>query len=153
MQWLYLSMALIAGVLLSTQAAVNSQLAKSLLQQPLLAAFISFLIGTLLLFSIVLFKGQLPTLQLLPQQAWWKWTGGLMGAFLVCSSIIVAPKVGVANMLLFIIMGQLCAGLLIDHYGWLNMPLKPIDLSKIMGMGIIILGLLVFFFGHKWLKF
>ena len=152
MQWIYLGMAFVAGSLLSIQAAVNSQLGKTLGQQPLMAAFVSFLIGTIFLFVIVMAKGQIGSLALMPQQAWWKWTGGLMGAFLVCSSIIVAPKVGVANMLLFIIIGQLLAGLIIDHYGLLNMPIKPIDVSKIVGILVMIVGLVVFMFGGKWLK-
>lgn len=152
MQWIYLGMAFIAGSLLSIQAAVNSQLGKALDNQPLMAAFISFLVGTILLFSIVLIKGQFGLISLMPQQTWWKWTGGLMGAFLVCSSIIVAPKVGVANMLLFIIIGQLLAGLFIDHFGLINMPVKPIDLSKVIGIVVMVVGLLVFMFGNKWLK-
>ena len=58
MQWMFLGMAFIAGSLLSTQAAVNSQLGKSLNDQPLMAAFVSFLVGTVLLFAITVAKGQ-----------------------------------------------------------------------------------------------
>ena len=152
MQWIFLAMAFVAGTLLSTQAAVNSQLGKSLNGQPLMAAFVSFLVGTVLLFAITLAKGQFGSISAMPQQIWWKWTGGIMGAFLVCSSIIVAPKVGVANMLLFIIIGQLLAGLLIDNYGFLGMPIKPIDLSTVLGLGIVMVGMMVFFFGNKVLK-
>ena len=152
MAWLYASMALLAGMLLATQAAINSQLGHTLHQQPLTAALVSFLVGTVFLFAVVLARGQLGTMALMPQQPWWKWVGGLMGAFMVCASIILAPKLGVANMLLFIIIGQLLAGLLIDHFGWLNMPIKPVDASKIIGIGLMVLGLVVFMFGSKWLK-
>ena len=152
MAWIYSSMALLAGMLLATQAAINSQLGNSLNQQPLLAALVSFLVGTAFLFVVVTAKGQLGAIALMPEQPWWKWVGGLMGAFMVCASIILAPKLGVANMLLFIIIGQLLAGMLIDHFGWLNMPVKPIDTSKLIGIGLMLLGLAVFMFGSRWLK-
>ena len=152
MQVMYLGMAFTAGTLLALQAAVNSQLGKSLNGQPMMAALVSFLIGSVALFIMTVARGQFGSIALMPQQEWWKWTGGLMGAFLVCSSIIVAPKVGVANMLLFIILGQLLSGLLIDHYGFLGMPIKHVDWSKILGVGIVLIGMVVFFFGHKVVK-
>ena len=142
-----------AGIALASQAAINSQLSKAVGDQPVAAALISFFTGTLVLLAITLMKANVSEIWVnLPQQQWWKWTGGLMGAFLVCSSIIVAPKVGVANMLLFIILGQLLSGLLIDHYGFLGMPIKHIDWSKILGVGIVLIGMVVFFFGHKVVK-
>lgn len=152
MAWIYSSMALLAGMLLAMQAAINSQLGQSLNQQPLTAALVSFGVGTVFLFAVVAAKGQLGAVTLMPEQPWWKWVGGLMGAFMVCASIILAPKLGVANMLLFIIIGQLLAGMLIDHFGWLNMPVKPVDLSKVVGIGLMVLGLAVFMFGSQWLK-
>ena len=152
MAWIYSSMALLAGMLLATQAAINSQLGQSLNQQPLLAALVSFLVGTVFLFVVVGVKGQLGAIALMPEQPWWKWVGGLMGAFMVCASIVLAPKLGVANMLLFIIIGQLLAGLLIDHFGLINMPVKPVDAGKLIGIGLMVLGLVVFMFGSRWLK-
>ena len=152
MAWIYSSMALLAGMLLAIQAAINSQLGVALNQQPLTAALVSFLMGSLALFGMVLAQGNLGSLALMPEQPWWRWVGGLMGAFMVCATIVLAPKLGVANMLLFIIIGQLLAGLLIDHFGWLNMPIKPVDASKIIGIGLMVLGLVVFMFGSRWLK-
>ena len=70
MQWIFLGMAFVAGTLLSTQAAVNSQLGKSLNGQPLMAAFVSFLVGTVLLLAITLAKGQFGSISAMPQQVW-----------------------------------------------------------------------------------
>lgn len=151
MAWIYSSMALLAGMLLATQAAINSQLGHSLNQQPMMAALVSFIVGTVFLFIVVAARGQLGALALMPEQPWWKWVGGLMGSFMVCASIILAPKLGVANMLLFIIIGQLLAGMLIDHFGLIHMPVKPVDVSKLIGIGLMVLGLAVFMFGRKWL--
>ena len=152
MAWIYSSMALLAGMLLAIQAAINSQLGVALNQQPLTAALVSFLMGSLALFGMVLAQGNLGSLALMPEQPWWRWVGGLMGAFMVCATIVLAPKLGVANMLLFIIIGQLLSGMVIDHFGLLGMPVKPVDVSKLIGIGLMVLGLAVFMFGSRWLK-
>lgn len=55
MAWLYLLMALAAGAGLSVQAAVNSRLSAGVGGQPLVAALISFAIGTVCLLVVALF--------------------------------------------------------------------------------------------------
>lgn len=86
----------------------------------------------------------------LPQQQWWKWTGGTLGALVVFTTIMLAPKVGVSNMLFFIIVGQLIMAMLIDHYGLIHMPIRLATIWKFIGLTIVFLGMLLFFYGDKW---
>ena len=148
---LYVGMALLAGILLATQSAINSQLAKGLGGAPIFAALFSFLVGSLCLLVVAAAKGQLaaPWAQL-PQQAPWQLIGGALGAFLVFSSVFLAPKIGLAHMLLWIILGQLIAGMIIDHWGLLQMPVRPVSLWRLLGIGIVGFGVLVFFFAEQW---
>ncbi len=101
----YYAIAFISGLLIAVQAGVNSQL-RVTLQHPILAALISFLIGSFLLVGVYIFsaKSQVPlaTVQLTD---WWKLTGGALGAFYIVSIILVAPKIGAANALCFAIAG------------------------------------------------
>ena len=153
MAWFYLVIALTAGAGLSVQAAVNSRLAAGVGGQPLIAAMISFAVGTVCLLVLALLQSNWQTVGAgIGQQPWWRWVGGLMGAFMVCATIVLAPKLGVANMLLFIIIGELLSGMVIDHFGLLGMPVKPVDVSKLIGIGLMVLGLAVFMFGSRWLK-
>lgn len=153
MNFLFYCIALLAGSAIATQAAINSQLNKSLAQQPLMAAFISFLVGTLFLFILVLIKGQLShSLTLLGQIPAWKFTGGFLGVILVVSTTVLAPKLGLANMLFFIILGQLLSAMLIDHFGLFSMPQQPVITSKIIGLIIILIGIFIFLFGNKFSK-
>ncbi|GAA5090182.1 DMT family transporter [Paenalcaligenes hermetiae] len=146
----YLIMAFSAGAGMAMQAAVNSQLGKALFAQPLYAAFWSFASGTVLLFFLALAKGQLfQALGQIPAQPWWQLIGGLLGAGLVFSSVFLAPKLGVANMLFFMILGQLVFGLIIDSFGLFHMPVRVINWQKIVGVGLILSGLLIFFFAKK----
>lgn len=146
----FILIALCAGVALATQAAINSQLAGSLMGQPVVAALISFATGTLLLFCICWWKADLFTaLQQVPKQPFWKLIGGPLGALVVFTTIFLAPKMGVTNMLFFIIVGQLITATVIDHFGLIGMNARPIQMWQVIGFLFITLGLALFFFGKK----
>lgn len=148
----FLVMALGAGAGMATQAAINSQLGKALLGQPLYAAFWSFASGTvvLLLLSLWIAKGSWwQVMSLIPAQPWWYLIGGALGTGLVFSSIFLAPKLGVANMLFFMIIGQMAAGLIIDQWGLFNMPVREVNWNKIVGLVVMLSGLCIFFFAKR----
>lgn len=148
---LFYLVAFVAGVALASQAAINSQLSKAVGGQPVAAALISFFTGTLVLLAITLAKANLSDIWInLPQQSWWKWTGGALGALVVFTTIMLAPKVGVSNMLFFIIIGQLIMAMLIDHYGLIQMPIRPATIWKFIGLMIVFIGMTLFFYGDKW---
>lgn len=148
----YLIMAFSAGAGMAVQAAVNSQLGKALFNQPLHAALWSFATGTLVLLFLSLWVAKSSWWQiftLIPAQPWWQLIGGILGSALVFSSIFLAPKLGIANMLFFMILGQLTFGLFIDQFGLFNMPMREIGWNKIIGLMIMLSGLFIFFFAKK----
>lgn len=148
----FILMALAAGAALASQAAINSQLAKGLLVQPLVAALVSFAVGTLALLLLCLWKADLTgAWQQLPQQPWWKYQGGLLGAGFVFTTVFLAPKLGITQMLFFIIIGQLLTAAVIDHFGLIGMPVRPIQMWQLLGLVVMALGLMLFFFGRRWL--
>ncbi|MDO4223754.1 MAG: DMT family transporter, partial [Acinetobacter sp.] len=147
---IYFLFAFLAGTAAAMQAAINSQLSKSIGQQPLLAAFISFAIGTIFLLVLVIAKVNFAqALTALPHVALWKFIGGFLGVIFVSVTIIFSPKVGLANLLFFIILGQLCSAMLIDHFGLFQMPTRPITWAKCIGVFLMICGLAIFLFGDQ----
>lgn len=99
---LYTLIALAAGVALASQAAINSQLAKAMGNEPLIATFISFGTGALLLLVITTIKTDLVThLSTVTQHSWWKFIGGTLGVIVVFTTILLSPKMGITNMLFF----------------------------------------------------
>ncbi|WP_443090962.1 DMT family transporter [Basfia succiniciproducens] len=146
----YILIALIAGTALASQAAINSKLAQAMLGQPLVSAFISFASGTIALLLLCLWKADLSaSLRELPNVEPWKLIGGILGAGLVLTTILLAPKLGITNMLFFIIVGQLCAAAVIDHFGLLGMAQRSFQLSQFIGLLIIACGLGFYFFGNR----
>jgi transporter family-2 protein len=53
------------------------------------------------------------------------------------------PKLGASNYILFVMVGQVIAAMLIDHFGLLGLTAKPINLVRITGVLIILFGLIV----------
>ncbi|UAY77076.1 DMT family transporter [Pasteurella canis] len=150
---LYTLIALAAGVALASQAAINSQLAKAMGNEPLIATFISFSTGALLLLVLTLIKTDLfANLSTVMQHSWWKFIGGALGVLVVFTTILLSPKMGITNMLFFIIVGQLITAMIIDHHGLINMPVREVNVFKLIGLSIVGLGLVTFFFGDKLMK-
>ena len=153
MAWLYLMMALAAGAGLSVQAAVNSRLSAGMGGQPLVAALISFAVGTLCLLLVALFQSNWSAVAGgAGQQSWWRWTGGAIGAVFVFISVFLAPKIGIANTMFLFILGQLASSMLIDHFGLIQMPLRPLQWWKFAGMAVMLAGVALFVFGERWFK-
>jgi len=91
--WWLLTLPFIAGAMLPLQAGINGQVARHL-GNVLGAALLSFAVGTLALFCIVLIQRDLPALQTLKGLNWWHWSGGLLGAFFIATAAFAAPRTG-----------------------------------------------------------
>ena len=150
MFFVYLIIALAAGVALATQSAINTQLAKAMSGEAVIATFISFAVGTIVLFFIAWVKTDLwGNLSTVPSQPWWKLIGGILGAVVVFTTVLLAPKLGITAMLFFIIVGQLITATTIDHFGLIGMPIREVNIAKFIGLIIVAFGLVFYFFGDK----
>ena len=150
MFFVYLIIALAAGVALATQSAINTQLAKAMSGEAVIATFISFAVGTIVLFFIAWVKTDLwGNLSTVPSQPWWKLIGGVLGAIVVFTTVLLAPKLGITAMLFFIIVGQLITATAIDHFGLIGMPIREVNITKFIGLIIVAFGLVFYFFGDK----
>ena len=155
MKMWHLFLGLVAGLGIPIQAAINTRLGAMLGGQPLIAAFISFTVGALvlLLVSLLFVDWQAVQTGLSQMQGsdWWQWIGGALGAFFVFVSIFLAPKIGVTNMVFLFILGQLMMGMMVDSLGLFGMPVKAVHWTKFLGIGLMLGGVSLFMFGQKWL--
>ena len=134
-----LALALFAGVLMAVQAPTNALLGKAS-GSPVVAAFISFIVGTVALGALVTASsGRLfaPELRSVP---WYAWLGGLYGAFFVAIAAFGAPKVGVGPLLTAAIGGQLIGAIILDHYGLFGLARQPVSIEKVGGVLLVLIG-------------
>lgn len=140
MKLLFYILPVLAGVAMTVQSGINAQL-RAAISHPILAAFISFLGGTLVLALMLLFSKQaFPTLSAYSDISWYKFTGGLLGVFVVTVVLVSVMEIGAANMFVLIVAGQLITALLMDHFGVLGMKPSPITLQKMIGIVCLVVG-------------
>jgi bacterial/archaeal transporter family-2 protein len=122
------------------QIAANNRLREAV-QSPVLSALIGFLVGGTLLAILILSglfeRGELRGLRNAP---WWAWVGGLLAVFSVMAGIVALPRMGSATIIAAAVFGQLVASMVIDHFGWLNVPVVPINRSRIIGAVLLLIG-------------
>jgi transporter family-2 protein len=132
----------IAGGMVAIQAPTNSILAKAG-GSPVLAALISFAVGTVALLAVWLIGGNRPGASAFAGLPWYAWVGGLYGAVFVGVAAYAAPKIGVASLITIGIAGQIAMALLLDHFGALGLPREPINLGRVAGALLVIAGVVL----------
>lgn len=146
----YLLLALVIGLIVPLQSAVNNQLKATLGGSTTLAALVSFMVGVVVLaLCAVLTQQKWSAMSQLPQASLWQLTGGVMGALFVFGTTLLAPRLGVVVMLALIISGQILASLLFDRFGWLGLPVREISTPRLIGAALVLIGVLLVNFGDR----
>ncbi len=139
MSYLYASLVFILGFMLPVQVGINAELAR-FTNNPVLAALISFAVGTIcLIASTVLLRIPFPAIGQVVVMPVWVWGGGFIGAAVVLGSIIAGPKIGALALVGILLVGQLIASVLIDHFGWLGFPIQKLNIVRLFGV-LLLLG-------------
>ena len=134
-----LALAVIAGVLIAIQAPTNAILGKAS-GSPVVAAFISFVVGTLALGTMVAARSGRLFAPELRQVPWYAWVGGFYGAFFVAIAAFGAPRIGVGPLLTAAIAGQLIGAIVLDHFGLLGLARQPVSMEKLAGVALVLFG-------------
>lgn len=143
MSWLILVFAVLTGMLMPLQAGVNSHLSKHL-NEPIHAAFVSFLGGFITIIIVCLTTRKFfPSIQSVSNVPIHLLIGGIFGVIFVCTTIILAHKLGATVLISCLIAGQLSASILLDHFGWLGFTVHPISVPRILGVLLLFVGVVL----------
>ena len=130
----------IGGALLAAQGPIYARMASDL-GGPLQAALLAFAIATLALLLIsLLSETPVPRSSDLRRVPFWVWGGGLIGAYVVLVSIPAVPKLGAASYMVALVVGQLVASHLYDHFGAFGLEPKPLTPASLLGLALIVAG-------------
>ena len=133
---------LFAGGMIALQAPTNSMLARAG-GSPVLAALISFAVGTIALFVVWFASGNRPGSSAFAGLPWYAWLGGLYGAVYVAVAAYAAPRIGLASLITIGIAGQIVMAMLLDHVGALGLPKDPVNLVRIGGALMVVVGVVL----------
>ena len=140
MQNLYWLMAAAAGAGLAAQAGVNAQL-RAATGSALWTALISASLTVVLLGATLVTRRDALALSGYASYPWWIWAGGISGAVYVLAVVALTRPLGVATLFAAIIVGQLSAGLVIDHFGWFNAPVHRASPGRLLGAVLLVAGM------------
>jgi bacterial/archaeal transporter family-2 protein len=133
---------LFGGAMIAIQAPTNAILARAG-GSPVLAALISFAVGTAALLVAWLASGNRPGAAAWAGLPWYAWLGGLYGAFFVAIAAYAAPRIGLASLITIGVAGQIAAALWLDHIGALGLPREPINIGRLAGALLVIAGVIL----------
>ena len=136
--------AIISGALMSIQGVFNTQVTKSSGVWAA-AAFVQF---TALLVCVgawsLMEKGSL--MQVFRVEHKYMLLGGVIGAFITYTVVQSMSSLGPAKAAMLIVISQLIVAYLIEVFGMFGVEKTGFSLRKVLGMGIAIIGIIIF----KW---
>ncbi|RKF15203.1 DMT family transporter [Roseovarius spongiae] len=131
-----------SGVAISLQGPLNAMLGRGI-GSVLGAATVSFGVGFVLLLVVMLILGEGGSLLRLRDVPAWLLIGGSMGALYVFSAIWSVPVLGVLTMTTMLILGQMVAALLLDHFGAFGMVVREISPTRVLAAALVAAGVIL----------
>lgn len=119
---IFMLLAIISGMALSSQAAINGQLGAKI--GVIQSALLTFAVGTVVTILLIVFfePSYDATLLTVPK---WQLMGALFGIIYMVVMVAAVPKIGVAIATVATVLGQMVMSLVIDSQGWLgNAPIE-----------------------------
>jgi transporter family-2 protein len=71
---------------------------------------------------------------------WYALLAGAFGLVVIASISYAIPRIGVAGAVTSIVAGQLIVSAMLDHFGWLGAAERPLDGPRLLGLGVVMLG-------------
>lgn len=132
-----LLMAIVGGGI-ALQAPINAGLGQ--VTGNFAAAALSFAIGTALLAAIVVLTGRADQIGEVRQVEWYYLLGGVLGAAYVFSALVLVTEIGAGGVAAATVTGQLATSVFLDRIGFLGLEHEPITLTRLLGVGLLLVG-------------
>jgi bacterial/archaeal transporter family-2 protein len=129
--------AVAAGVFAAVQAPLNALTSARV--GLLGGAWLPHVIGALAAsLPLVIFGAR--DLRQLPNVPWYGYLPGVLGLALVIGLSFATPRLGVTSTIVVFVVSQLIVGAIIGHFGWLGTTVQPLEIGKIAGIALLLIG-------------
>ena len=71
---------------------------------------------------------------------WYTLGAGIFGLVVIAAISYMIPRVGVAASIITVVAGQLLVGSILDQYGLLGASIRPLDLTRAVGLAVVLFG-------------
>jgi bacterial/archaeal transporter family-2 protein len=133
---------LAAGIGIPVLAGLNAVLGQRL-GSPIAAALVLFAVAFVAVGAVLIATGGMGVLARVPSQPPVLFLAGLLVAFYILSITAVAPRFGLGNAILFVLLGQILSATLIDHFGILGLASRPVSGMRLLGLAVMAAGVVL----------
>ena len=128
---------LVGGMAVGLQAPMSSMISQKL--GVLESIFIIHLGGAIaVLIPMLIFgTGKISNWRTVP---WYALVAGAFGLVVIFSMSYMIPRIGVATALIILLAGQIFIGSILDHFGLLGAAVRPMDLTRVLGLAVVLTG-------------
>jgi len=129
--------AAIGGIAITLQAQFMGIMDKSI--GTLESMFITYASGGLLI-SLAMLVNRGGNLSAWGSVPWYALSAGVLGLVIVGTIGYSTPRLGLVTAFTILVASQFIVGALLDHFGILGADLRPLNLTRIAGIGVMLLG-------------
>ena len=127
----------LGGVAVGTQATIAGKMSERV--GGVASSFIVHIVGALAsLVLLIARRGE--QISEWRSLSWYMLGSGVLGLVLYLSLSQTIPKLGATTAITLIIVGQLLAGITIDHFGAFDTPVRSLDFSRVLACGLLLSG-------------
>lgn len=129
----------VAGIGIPIMATLNAGLGRQL-ASPAAATFVLYVVGVALAFGLMMVGGGLPAVEKFSGIRPAYYLGAVFVVFYIVSITWAGPRIGIGNAVFFVLLGQLVATAVIDHYGLWGALKAEITARRVLGIAVMGLG-------------
>jgi transporter family-2 protein len=144
---IFAAWSLLAGAGIPLIGVLNSGIARGV-GNPLAATAVMFTMAAIVAFGITLPIYGHPSLAELGSAPPISYGAGLLIGFYGLSATIIIPRLGAASFIAYILIAQLLTSAVVDQFGLFGMARRPIDITKLVGLLVIAVGIAVMEIGN-----
>ena len=128
---------ILGGIAVGMQGPIVSQMSQRI--GTMAGAFVVHISGAILSGALLLALGG-ENIRNWRSLSWYMFISGSFGVILYLTLNQTMPRLGATTALALIIIGQLVMGILIDQFGLFGVAVRPVDLVRLVGAGLLIAG-------------
>jgi transporter family-2 protein len=134
--WL-LFVVVVGGIVVAVQAQFIGLMDQRL--GTLESVFITYAGGGLLIMLIMFGSGggNLANWRTVP---WYALSAGATGLVIIGALSYTVPRLGLVPTFTILVASQFIVGAVLDHFGWLGATVRPLDLSRLAGIAVMLFG-------------
>ena len=128
---------ILGGIAVGVQGPIASQMSQRIGSAA--SSFVVHVSGAILSGMLVLALGG-ENIRNWRTMSWYMFLSGGFGLILYLTLNHTMPRLGATTALALIIIGQLAMGIVIDQFGLFGVSVRPVDLVRLIGAGLLIVG-------------